>query len=238
MLEFPRRILLKDQSQKVCFDVYTPVCGNDGKTYSNECYAKIAGKSVAYNGECKTTGTILPPNTEIVCPTVMYTCSDGTEVSLKPENNCQPVCPTPTPQNTLICTDQYEPVCGNDGKTYNNDCYAKRAGKSVAYKGECRAQTTTPTDRVITLPKKPVETIIPIDSNRQTVCSAQYIPVCGSDGKVYSNECYAKRAGITSFTPKGWQCYNNEIRGFKDNNCRWSAAMNYCAKGCSNGKCI
>ena len=44
--------LLMD-STSACFDLYDPVCGCDGVTYSNSCYATIFGGVSSYvSGEC------------------------------------------------------------------------------------------------------------------------------------------------------------------------------------------
>jgi len=49
-------------------------------------------------------------------------CDGGGECLVRPE----------------LCTDDWRPVCGCDGKTYGNPCGAASAGQSVAYDGECR----------------------------------------------------------------------------------------------------
>lgn len=42
-----------EKPEIVCITLWDPVCGKDGKTYSNACFAKLAGAEVDYNGKCK-----------------------------------------------------------------------------------------------------------------------------------------------------------------------------------------
>ncbi len=223
---------------EACIEIYDPVCGCNGETYSNACFAQAAGVNVLHPGACelpeqfelgeifRLTYQQVKANTEenlkikfegvpldnrcpldVVCvwegnaeveltfsknnfsrsfvlntgldprkitlfgyeialiklePTVLSSrlpdqedyiaylhitksnnnCRDNNECTddsycAKAPGDCESAgscMPRPT-----ACYEIYNPVCGCNGVTYGNDCYANAAGTNIAFKGICRS---------------------------------------------------------------------------------------------------
>ena len=53
---------------ELCFLVYSPVCGVDGKTYANSCVANVAKVPIRHSGGCDGIWAIFPNGKTIKNP--------------------------------------------------------------------------------------------------------------------------------------------------------------------------
>lgn len=165
----------KPQDNCICTQDYSPVCGCDGTTYSNVCAAECAGIKKYVAGECAN-----KTSSNGAQNSVNNTNENTTATST---NDCLINSSVPCP-----CTKEYRPVCGCDGKTYGNPCMARCKVKSFVER-PCPTQNLNNNS-------KPNETETKDDCiKKQTqdncACAQNYDPVCGCDGKNYSNPCSA-----------------------------------------------
>ena len=146
------------------------VCGEDGVTYESPCAASRAHVRVDHEGACG------------------VPCLFDSECGDYQQCNAQRVC------EDFTCTQEFAPVCGDDGVTYDNECMARAQHVLIAYEGDC-------------LPPCQADA----DCELGSVCNANLCEVldcpavaaddfsqevCGEDTFTYASECIARASHI------------------------------------------
>jgi hypothetical protein len=199
-----------------CTKDYSPVCGCDGRTYVNICVAHSHGVSPRHAGQCSATpgaavGSCGPGG-------AVETCSQGFFCKYDEAQYCGEVSgPGECTRAPTVCTKEWAPVCGCDGRNYSNDCVAYSHGASIRHRGLCQDAAQAAAGAVgakcgapghggcatgLFCRYTPQAKCGSADKPgtcqaRPQACTADYDPVCGCDGNTYSNACSAHAAGVS-----------------------------------------
>ena len=179
-------------SQCQCPRNYDPVCGADSKTYDNQCTLDCVRGVLLGLGECANIVVSCENCSSVFMPAYS---KDGVNY----DNYCRLICnkakfagfgravdnaatkAAAIKRKCEQCSRLYLPICGNDGKTYDNECLCSCTEKCEKYSnGLCPTQNPQAATNM-----------------RFNDCAGQGIKeVCGVDNKTYDNQCYLKKSDI------------------------------------------
>lgn len=185
-----------------CPPVLKPVCGSDGITYDSECeLARIS----CHNGTSVTIVSHSLCEHSSTCDSV--NCSHGAVCHVPSIDDGKAYCKCAT------CTEEYKPVCGSNGLTFQNECKLKQyachhsrdisvvveapckgcESKHCEFWGLCKSPLSLNQLSIATFRLDPTsgtcvcpEACIKGDTSNNISNSSG---ICGSDGNTYESEC-------------------------------------------------
>ena len=191
-----------DVNCPVCNNLYNPVCGVNGVTYSNLCKLRECARVEKSNmGPCGIPDYVRDERLrscpcdfrfDPVCGADFVTYADKcllncAGVAFNNNGSCLRKCG---------CTKIDKPVCGVNRKTYFNDCELKCEGIAKLHDGECPNPKPAGCEH----------------------CEGYFNAVCGVNGVTYDNMCYLKCAKVNLFCKaacpslkKNCQCHERYV---------------------------
>ncbi|ELV12779.1 Agrin [Tupaia chinensis] len=162
------------------------VCGSDGSDYPSECELLRHACARQENIFKKFDGPCDP------CQSAITDMSRGCRVN--PRTRRLEILLSPE-----SCPSQKDPVCGDDGVTYENDCIMGRTGATRGLllqkvrSGQCQPRDQCPEAcrfNAVCLSRRGR----PRCSCDRVTCDGAYRPVCAQDGHTYDNDCWRQQA--------------------------------------------
>ncbi|XP_061458105.1 agrin isoform X2 [Rhineura floridana] len=162
------------------------VCGSDGKDYRSECHLNRHACDKQENIFKKFDGP---------CDPCKSTHNDMNRVCrVNPRTRRAELLPRPE-----SCPLKRDPVCGDDGVTYENDCVMLRSGVvrgieiQKVRSGQCQLQDKCKDDcryNGVCFNRRGTAHC----SCERIACDGSYRPLCGRDSRTYANDCERQKA--------------------------------------------